>query len=397
MRMSTANALDSTTQPPDLELSLVRGGPFYRAQEATRLVHSNQWNHLRRVTFAIAVGWMPLILITAVSNPKALGSLLRDYRVSSRLLIAVPVLLLGQALLESRFRMVIRKIADTELLGAEDRARMNHMIDVLRRLRDSWIPEVVIIFLVVVHTLISFKSSVDATPWLAYRSGSDLHLTAAGLYAVLISATLFQFLLGVGIWQWLLWAMFAMRLSRLNLKLFPTHPDRHGGLGFLGLTAAAFAPVSFSVATVIGATWRDQLLHHDINIMALKSPALVLLGIIATIALGPLLFFVPRLALLRFHGLVEYGTLGQIHSAAFHSKWFEQRADHETELLTAHEISTLAAFSKNYEHVDHLVPFPADRMDFLALALSLALPMLPVVLAVFPLIVVMKGLLKALK
>jgi hypothetical protein len=394
--MSTTNAVNSTTKPPDLELSLVRGGPFYRVQEATRLIHSNQWNHLRRVTFAIAVGWIPLILITVASNPKALGSLLRDYRVYSRLLIAVPVLLLGQALLESRFRMVIHKIADAELLDAEDWVRLNHMIDVLKRLRDSWLPEVAIILLVIVHTLMSFKSSVDATPWLAYNSTSDLHLTIAGWYAVLVSATLFQFLLGVGIWQWLLWAMFALRLSRLNLKLFPTHPDRHGGLGFLGLTAVAFAPVSFSVATVIGATWRDQLLHHVTNIVAFKLPAIVLLGMVATIALGPLVFFVPRLALLRFHGLVEYGTLGQIHSAAFHTKWFEQRAD-QSDLLTAHEISTLAAFSKSYEHVERLIPFPADRMDFVALALSLAVPMLPVILAVFPLIVVVKGLLKALR
>jgi hypothetical protein len=71
---------------------LIRGGPFYQAQQATRLIRSNQWNVGRRVTAAIIIGWLPLILITAVLNFGGLASLLRDYRVNSRMLIAVPVL-----------------------------------------------------------------------------------------------------------------------------------------------------------------------------------------------------------------------------------------------------------------------------------------------------------------
>lgn len=179
--------------------------------------------------------------------------------------------------------------------------------------------------------------------------------------------------------------------------MVPTHPDGHGGLGFLGQTPAAFTSVSFAVAVVIGSTWRHQLLHHNTNLMALKMPAIVLSALVALIALGPLAFFVPRLMALRHRAILEYGTLGQIHSTAFQNKWIQQRADHEAELLTAREISILAAFSRSYENLKRLNPFPADRLDFLALAASLALPMIPVVLTALPLLVVTKGLLSALK
>ena len=42
------------------DASLMRGGRFYKAQQATRLIDSNRWNLGRRITFAIAVEWAPL-------------------------------------------------------------------------------------------------------------------------------------------------------------------------------------------------------------------------------------------------------------------------------------------------------------------------------------------------
>src|SRR5271169_6664416 len=85
--------MNSTIDPSigeERDLSLIRGGPFYRAQQAARLICPNEWNHVRRLAFAIALGWVPLVLITVFSQPEALMSLLRDYRVHSRMLIAVP-------------------------------------------------------------------------------------------------------------------------------------------------------------------------------------------------------------------------------------------------------------------------------------------------------------------
>ena len=196
----------------DHRFSLIRGGPFYRTQEVARLIRPNEWNHVRRVTFAIVLGWLVPILITAVFTPAGLVSMLRDYRVHSRMLIAVPILLLGQFFMESRLRMIVKHISEAGLLDATGLARMDDVIARLLRLRDALIPELVILLLVIVHTVSSFKGQVDATPWLAYRVGADLRLTPTGWYAVLVSTTLFQFLLGLGLWKWLLWTLFAFKL-----------------------------------------------------------------------------------------------------------------------------------------------------------------------------------------
>jgi hypothetical protein len=379
------------------DLSLFRGGPFYRAQQLTRLIRADEWNFGRRITFAIAVGWLPIVFLTVLFSPGAVMSVLRDYRIHSRMLIAVPVLLVGQLLMESRIRVVVKHISRANLLGPSDLTRLDEMISRVRRLRDSALPELIVLVLLVAHTLTSFSGLVDATPWLAYGTPPNLHLTPAGWYAVIVSTTIFQFLLGLGLWKWLLWALFAFKLSRLNLKVIPTHPDWHGGLGFLALTPMAFTPVAFAAATVIGATWRHEILHEGANWMTFKVPAILLVVIVAAIALGPLAFFAPRLAALRRQGILDYGILAQLHSADFHEKWIDHRGGHESEFLTAPESSTLCDFGQSYERLEQLRPFPVDRVALISVALSVAVPMLPVVLAVIPLVVVLKTLLAALR
>jgi hypothetical protein len=393
--------MDAKTNPLDTaaprDISLVRGGPFYRVQRAFGLIRPDQWNLDRRITLFVAVGWLPLFLITVLLNPSGLHSLITDYRVHSRMLIAVPALLIAEYLMELRFSTVMRHTRDAGLLDTPELALVDDTIARLVRVRNSFLPELTVVLILVLHSVMSYKGLVDGTPWLASGTAPDIQLTAAGLYAVLVSTSIFQFLLGLAFWKWLLWTFFAFKLSRRNLKLTPTHPDEHGGLGFLGLTAAAFAPVAFAATTVIGATWREEILRHHAHLMDFKFPTIALLVIVVLVAFGPLVFFVPRLSALRRKAILEYGILGQIHSTEFHEKWILHRAGHESEFLQAPESSTLADFGRSYEKIEQLQPFPADKGALYTLAASVAIPALPVILAQIPIAVVLQALFKALR
>jgi hypothetical protein len=387
---------NSSTISALAEDSLVRGGLFYRAQDSIGLIRPDRWNLGRRIALLLAIGWLPLFLITAITNPDGLLSLLMSYRVHSRMLIAVPVLLIGEILMDSRLRTVFAHIRIAQLLDASDLAHMEDIIARLVRLRDSLLPELAILLLVIVRTVTAYKGLVDAAPWLGHGSGADFHLTAAGWYGIIISAPIFLFLLSLGLWRWLLWTYFALELSRTNLKLVPTHPDQHGGLGFLGLTSAAFAPIVFSATTVIAATWRNDILHHGAHLMNFKLPALVLVGLIALVAFGPLAFFVPRLAALRRKGILEYGTLAQLHSAEFHDKWILHRTGHENEFLVAPESITLNNYGQAYEKIEEINAFVADKGAMYTLAAAVLIPALPTILAEVPIAVILRDLLEAL-
>ena len=130
----------------------MRGGPFYKAQHALRLIRLNEWNLGRRIMMLTAVTWLPLVLLTALLNPVGLGSLLRDYRVYSRFLIAIPVLLIGKLRTDLRFRAVFSHIRKASLLEPPDLTYMDNVIRTLVRLRDSLLPEPGILVLLIVDT-----------------------------------------------------------------------------------------------------------------------------------------------------------------------------------------------------------------------------------------------------
>jgi hypothetical protein len=387
-----------STQPAD-DLSLIRGGLFYRMQRATRLMDEQRWLFGRRVILAVAITWAPLLIMTWLFNPHGFPSLIRDYRVYARLLVAVPVLLLGQIIMETRFRMVVQHVRDAGLLDEAGLRKLDEVIAQLRRLRDSIFPELIVIVGAYAHTAAIWHSRFAVAPeWAAYRgAGSAITITPAGLYFGLISQVFYQILIGLALWKWLLWAFFLFKLSRTKLKLVATHPDGHGGLGFLGLSPLGFAPVAFAGSAVIGAMWRYQILHAGAHLRDYTLSGGVLLGIVILIALGPLAFFIRGLSTLRRRAIFEYGTLAQMHSADFHDKWILHRKGHEEEFLTAPESSSLADFGTSYENIENMVPFPFDKGAIIGLAIAVLLPMMPAVLAEMPLSEVLKGLFEAVK
>ncbi len=377
----------------DPEVSLIRGGPFYRAQLKTRLILPHQWNLGRRLIFAVAMGWIPLVLLTALFQPGAVVALLADYRVASRMLIAAPVLLLGQVLMESKFRMILSQVRE-DLIAPSDLPRFDETVGWLIRLRDSMLPELAIAALVCFHVASSFTGKISlAGPWAI----EGAYLSPAGWYYTIVSQLIYQFLVGLCLWKWLLWTFFLFKLSRMNLQLMVSRPDQHAGIGFLGMSTVAFAPIAFAVAAAVGATWRHEILFSGADLGSFKLPAILLLVLVVLIAVGPLLFFVPKLAPLRRKGILQYGSLAHIHSTEFHDKWILHRKGRELEFLAAPEISSLTDLASSFHNIEEMKPLPLDKGSLVAPVLAVAIAMLPAILAQIPLKVILKSLLAAMK
>ena len=380
------------------EVSLVRGGPFYRAQEALRLLSPDRWNLGRRVIFAIAIGWVPLVLITLLFNPRAVFGLLTDYTVNARMLFGVPILLAGQPVMETAFRAIVRHIRDAALLTPSDTDRLDQTLLRLIRLRNSVVPELVIVVVAYAKVAETVQTQLMyVRPWGLVGTSVGPHLSAAGWYYVLVSQLLYVLLLLISCWKWLLWCIFLFRLSQLDLQLMPTHPDQHGGIGFLGISPTAITPTILVASAVIGGTWRSQIFREHMHLMSFKIDGIVLLAVVLVVTFGPLVFFVPRLARIRRLGIFEYGTLAQFESKQFHARWILHRAGREEEFPASPEASTLTDYGSSYQNIEHLQPFPFDQGAFVALVLAVAVPLLPVVLAEVPFATVLKGLLQAVR
>ena len=148
------------------EISLVRGGPFYRLQEAAGLVKDGHWNVGRRVLFGLGIGWFPLVLITLLFKTRALTGLLTDYPINVRMLVGVPLLLVGQTVMESAFRTIIGQIRAAALVTPSDAGHFDQILVSLIRLRDSIIPELIIIVAACLHAVEVVQTHMAlARPW----------------------------------------------------------------------------------------------------------------------------------------------------------------------------------------------------------------------------------------
>jgi hypothetical protein len=87
-------------EPATNEVSFIRGGPFFRLQLTLRLIGPNQWNFTRRILILIAIGWLPLLMITLRLIRKDYHHSSEEYRAHARLLIAVPALLIGEGIFD---------------------------------------------------------------------------------------------------------------------------------------------------------------------------------------------------------------------------------------------------------------------------------------------------------
>ena len=85
-----------------------------------------------------AITWLPLVILAATHGGVGdVRALLVDYRVYSRAFIAIPLLLIAQVTMETRFREMAQHFLDANIIRMADLSRFREIMQRIRRLRDS--------------------------------------------------------------------------------------------------------------------------------------------------------------------------------------------------------------------------------------------------------------------
>jgi hypothetical protein len=152
-----------------------------------------------------------------------------------------------------RLASVVSRFAERGVLTSEDRPKFTAAIEAVVRARNSiWLEFSVLLFTFTVGLWIwRHQVALGAATWYALPDSTGLHLTLAGDWYCFVSIPLFQFILLRWYLRLVIWFQFLWRVSRLNLRLLAMHPDRAGGIGFLGKSSYAFTPLLFAQGTVL--------------------------------------------------------------------------------------------------------------------------------------------------
>lgn len=193
------------------------------------------------------------------------------------------------------------------------------------------------------------------------------------------------------LWFWFLW-----RVSKLNLHLVSTHPDRAGGLGFLARSTHAFVPIMVAESISLTGVIAEQILHAGQNVMNFRMQIAVFLVVSVAIILSPLTVFTPVLSRVKRQGLRDYGTLSGQYVEGFEEKWVHGGAPAGETLVGSADIQSLADLANSYAVVEETRLVPFGSKDVTRLAVTAAAPLLPLALTRFSAQEVIGYVLKAL-
>jgi hypothetical protein len=383
--------LDTMTESNILEeprdFSLVLGGPIFQlfrkshlAGEGLELVH-------RRLLIITLVAWLPLLLLAALGHSAGnLGrlSFLHDVEVHVRFLIALPVLIAAELIVHSRVRPVVRRFVERGIVLPQDLGRFHSAIESAVRLRNSIPVEVGLLGFVYTFGLWLWNSRIalDVSTWYA-APGGRWHLTPAGFWYVFVSIPILQFILLRWYMRLFIWFRFLWQVSRINLNLVPTHPDRCAGLAFLGKSAYAFGPILFAQGAMLAGLVASRVLYRGESLLSFKLQIGGFIAFFVFAILGPLLMFTPQMARAKRKGLADYGLLVQRYVEGFEQKWVLRDPVTSEELLGTGDIQLLADLGNSYAMVRDMRAVPFGLEDIARLAAATAAPLLPLLLTIF--------------
>ena len=382
------------------DFSLVLGGPIYQLLRRSHLSDDVLGHVHQRIIVISLFSWLPLLVLSALEG-KALGGIaavpfLLDVEVHVRFLVAIPLLIAAELVVHWRMRFVVKQFLERNLIPENAMTRFDAAIASVFRLRNSVLAEVLLIaFVYVVGILIVWRHymALDAATWYATPSVEGSRLSLTGMWYGYVSLPIFQFLLVRWYFRVFIWTSFLWQVSRIDLSLVPTHPDRVGGLGFLSETVYAFVPLLIAHGALLAGLLGNRIYHLGATLPSFMLEIVILVIFLMCVVLGPLLVFAPQLAQAKRIGKREYGTLAERYVREFDAKWLRGGAPADEALVGSADIQSLADLGNSFEVVRTMRILPFTKEAIIQLAVVTVAPVAPLVLTMMSLEEILKKLL----
>jgi len=385
-----------------IDSDLFDGGPPLRWQKAVGLVRPGNPRIIRRAQLVILIGWLPLALLAAFQflSPRngTAKFLLSDFSVYSRYLIAAPLLVLAEADCIPRLGIIARHFLDAGFIAEMDRERYERAIASTRRLLDSTMADMItvaLVYMLVVALILNVRPEIFPA-W--HRSGGEgvAAFSLAGWWHVLVSLPLLLILFFGWFWRLLLWGRFLFLMSRLNLRLVPSHPDQVGGLKFVSSSLRGFRLIALSLGMIAAGTEANRVIHEGTSPLAFRNVTIGLLVFILILSAGPLTIFTAKLRATKRRGIFEYGALARAMGQQFEQKWIGRVKPVDESALSEPDFSAMTDLYQTAGNVYEMKNIPFGLRSLVEIVCATLLPFALVALMAVPLDLFLERIVKLL-
>ena len=383
------------------DFSFVLGGPLYQLLRRSRLTDDALTLVHRRIFAGVVITWVPLLVLSLLEGRAWWGQVevpfLLNAEVHTRFLLALPLLLVAELTVHLRMRRLLSQFAARSLVADADKPRVEAAIDSAMRLRNSIAAELLLIVAIVaVGFPLRRYIAVDANTWAGAAGGAGFEdLSLAGWWHTLISLPIYQFLLLRWYFRMFIWTRFLWHLSRIPLRLVPTHPDRVGGLGFLANVVYGFTPLLIAHGVLLAGLIADRIFFDGAKLPEFTVEIIGAVGVLVFLVLCPLIVFAGQLSRVKRTGLGEYGVLAQEYTREFDAKWLRGERDRSETLVGSADIQSLADLGNSFDVIKTMRLVPFTKETVLQLAVVTVAPLAPLLLTMISLEELLKRLLAA--
>ncbi len=357
------------------------------------LIKPGQLNTQRRALDVVLVGWVPLVVLSIIQGfiPESAGAavLITQVATHARYLIAAPLLVVAESMCAPQLDRIIRHFAESGIVAEQDVERLDGFVASTRRLLRHPIAEAAAIALAYSVVLIGALTRPAFEPQTAATAGPVPHGTSlAVVWQMLVSFPILLVLFLGWFWRLALWVRLLWLISKFDLRLLPSHPDRCAGLGFLGHSLRAFAVVALAIATIVAGRAADMVLAGGRAPTAFIFLNAVLMATTILLFIAPLLTFTPTLSRVWREATFSYGAVAGRIGATFEGEWLTGGKPASDPL----DSQAFSATTDLYSVVSNVYAIrfaPVELKDVLVLAVAILLPFVPVLLLAVPLNVIL--------
>jgi hypothetical protein len=375
----------------EADFSLVLGGPLFNLFRRSHLSGEALEYTSRRILASSGIAWLPILVLSILAGHALPGStpiaFFPDIETHVRFLVALPILVGAERFVHQRLLPVVRQFLERRIVVAGELPKFDEAIASTVRLRNSLSAEVIL--LIVVYTVGIWvwrhQFALSEPSWYSQGTGNPAQLTPAGYWYLLVSLPIFQFVLMRWYYRLFLWFWFLYRVSRLNLRLVPTHPDRTGGIGFLGGSTNAFSPFLVAQGALLAGLIASQIFYAGASLLSFKVQIAGFVAFFTIFMLLPLTVFAPDLAHAKRQGSSRFGKLAERYTTRFEEKWFTNSPARDEELLGSADMQSLADLGNAFGVVREMRLVPFGLKDVARLVTITLMPLVPLTLTAFTL------------
>jgi hypothetical protein len=294
-------------------------------------------------------------------------------------------------------RGIVAQFVERKLITQDHMERFRKAIQGAMTWRNSITAELVLIAIVfpLGYYIRSEVFSLKASTWYATAGDHGGSLTLPGFWFSWVSNPLLQFLMLRWIYRIVIWARFLGQVSRIKLDLIPTHPDRNGGLGFLGGSAFAFSPLLAAFSSMVAGLVASRIFYEGAKLTDFKLEILFLVACGMLLVLGPLIVFVPQIMAAKRLGKREYGALAADYVRQFDRQWLRNGNQETTPPLGSADIQSLADLDHAYAVIREMKALPFSRDMLVQLLWATLAPFVPLVFTMIPFEALLDHILKS--